>query len=38
MHRVIVFNQTTRIKPYIDMNTEFIKEAKKDFGNDFLSC
>ena len=29
VHRVIQFNQKARLKPYIDMNTNLRKEAKK---------
>ena len=36
MHRVIHFNQKAWLKPYIDMNTEFRKEAKEDFEKDFF--
>ena len=34
--RVIQFNQKDWLKPYIDMNTKFRKEAKNDFGEDFF--
>ena len=37
MHRVIQFNQKAWLKPYIDMNTKFRKEAKTKFEKDFLS-
>ena len=33
---VIQFNQKAWIKPYIDMNTKFRKEAKNDFYKDFF--
>ena len=36
VHRVIHFNQKAWLKPYIDMNTEFRKEAKEDFEKDFF--
>ena len=36
MHNVIQFNQEAWLKPYIDMNTEFIKNAKNDFEKDFF--
>ena len=31
VHRVIQFNQQAWLKPYIDMNTKYTKEAKNDF-------
>ena len=34
VHRVIQFNQEAWFKPYIDMNTELIKQAKNDFEKD----
>ena len=37
VHRVIQFNQEDKLKPYIDMNTKLIKEAKNDFEKIFLS-
>ena len=37
MRRVIQFNQKAWLKPYIDMNTELGKEAKKDFERISLS-
>ena len=36
VHREIQFNQEAWLKPYIDMNTEKRKEAKKDFEKDFF--
>ena len=36
VHRIIEFNQEAWLKPYIDMNTELRKLAKKDFEKDFL--
>ena len=35
-HRVIEFNQKEWLKPYIDMNTELRKVAKKDFEKDLF--
>ena len=37
IHRVIQFNQKDWLKPYIDTNTKFRKEAKNDFQNVFSS-
>ena len=34
VHRVIQFNQKTRLKAYIDMNTELKKQAKNGFEKD----
>ena len=31
LHRIIKFNQNAWLKPYIDMNTDQRKKAKKDF-------
>ena len=36
VHRIIQFYQEARIKPYIDMNTEYRKNAKNDFEKDFF--
>ena len=36
IHRVIEFNQKEWLKPYIDMNTEFRKASKNDFGKDLF--
>ena len=36
IHRIIEFNQEAWLKPYIDMNTELRKEAKKDFEKDLF--
>ena len=36
VHRTIQFNQNAWLKPYIDMNTKFRKEAKNDFEKDFF--
>ena len=36
VHRVISFNQNPWLKPYIDMNTDLRKRAKKDFEKDFF--
>ena len=36
VHKVIQFNQEAWLKEYIDMNTELIKQAKKDFEKDFF--
>ena len=36
VHRVIEFNQEAWLKPYIDMNTELRKKAKKDFEKYFF--
>ena len=36
VHRVIQFNQEAWLKPYIDINTELRKQAKKDFEKDFF--
>ena len=36
VHRVMKSNKKTCLKPYIDINTELRKEAKKDFEKDFF--
>ena len=36
LHRILKFNQSAWLKPYIDMNTDLIKKAKNDFGEDFF--
>ena len=36
VHRIIEFNQESRLKSYIDMNTELRKIAKNDFEKDFF--
>ena len=36
VHRIIEFNQESRLKPYIDMNTELRKIAKNHFEKDFF--
>ena len=37
MHRVIKFNRETRLKLYIDINTDLKKNAINDFEKDFLN-
>ena len=36
VHKVIQFNQKAWLKPYIDMNTKYRKEAKNQFEKDFF--
>ena len=36
IHRIIELNQEAWLKPYIDMNTEFRKEAKHDFEKELF--
>ena len=36
MHKVIQFNQASRLKEYFEMNTKFRTEAKNDFEKDFF--
>ena len=36
VHKVIQFNQKPWLKPYIDMNTKYRKEAKNQFEKDFF--
>ena len=36
VHKVIQFNQKPWLKPYIDMNTKYRKEAKNEFEKDFF--
>ena len=36
VHRIIQFNQEAWPEPYIDMNTELIKQAKNDSEKDFF--
>ena len=36
VYRVIKFNQNVWLKPYIDMNTDRRKKAKKDFAKDLF--
>ena len=34
--RVVEFNQSASLKPYIDINTNFRRVAKNDFDNNFF--
>ena len=36
VYRIIEFNQSAWLKPYIDMNTNFRRVAKNDFEKNFL--
>ena len=36
VHRVVRFNQNVRLKPYIDIDTDFRKKAKNDFEKYFF--
>ena len=36
VHILIQFNQEAWLQPYIDMNTELIKQGKNDFEKDFF--
>ena len=35
VHHMVEFNQSVWLKPYIDFNTKFRKQAKNDFGKGF---
>ena len=37
VHRVIQFNQKVRLRPYIDMNTDFRKAAKNGFEKNIFN-
>ena len=36
VHKVIKFNQTAWLKPYIDMNTKLRQKAKNNFEKEFF--
>ena len=36
LHKVIKFNQTAWLKPYINMNTKLRQKEKNNFEKDFL--
>ena len=36
IHRVIEFDQSAWMKPYVDFNTQLRTEAKNDFEEDFF--
>ena len=36
LHKVIKFNQTAWLKPYINMNTKLRQKEKSNFEKDFL--
>ena len=38
VHKVIKFNQTTWLKPYIDMNTKLRQKAKNNFRERFFQA
>ena len=37
VYRVIEFNESAWLKPYLDMNTNFRRVAKNDFERTFLN-
>ena len=37
VHKAIMFNKKSWLKPYIDLNTELRKKAKNDFEKDFFN-